>query len=289
MSVPVMFHLVLERLSWQVLPRVPEPELVMLNPAQNTAFMKAGAENGVLAFLYFYHALQITAIVQPGDRVLDLACGPANQLSQIARLNPEAHFLGLDASDNMLDRARTTLDRVGVNNVELVSGDMTRLVGIADASMDCVICTMSLHHLPDVAALSTTMCEARRVLKRGGRLYFVDFGRLKRVSTQRFFADDLRQSAEFTLDYFHSLRAAFSVDELSSAVAVFGPDVTRYVTPLAPFTVVFKSAANHKFDSETQQRVQELYEHMSNAQQRNFQSFASWLHAGGYGLPCALT
>ena len=281
-----MLHLVRELLSWQVQPRVPEPDLVMQNPSQVEAFMEAGSENGVLAFLYLYHALQITSIVQPGDRVLDLACGPANQLAQIARLNPDSNFVGLDASANMLDRARSTLARVGVDNVELVAGDMTRLTGVADVSMDCVICTMSLHHLPDLAALSSTISEVRRVLKRGGGLYLVDFGRLKHASTQRFFSTDLHQSAQFTQDYFHSLRAAFSVDELSRAVAVLGFDVVRYVTPLAPFIVVFKSTINRKLDPSTQQRAQELYERMSIERQKNFRGLAAWFGAGGYFLPC---
>jgi len=291
MSIPTMYHLILERISWHVLPRVPEPEQIMHDPSQNAAFMEAGDEDGFLAFSYFYHALQITPLILHGDRVLDLACGPANQLVQIARLNPHSHFVGLDASVNMLDKARTTLLRHGLGNVELISGDMTRLVGIDDASMDCVICTMSLHHLPDLEALSGTMCEVRRVLKQGGGLYFVDFGRLKRASTQRFFSEDQRdcQSAQFTQDYINSLRAAFSVGELSNSVAAFGPDVVRHLTPLAPFMVVFKSAARRNLDTATQHLAQEIYRRMSMAQQKNFQALALWFRRGGYDLPCALT
>ena len=291
MSAQTMYHLMLERLSWHELPRVPEPDLIMHDPYQTAAFMEAGREDGILALIYFYHALQITPVVREGDRVLDLACGPANQLAQIARLNPRAHFVGLDASANMLAQARTTLTRVGVSNVGLVSGDMTRLTGIEDNSMDCVICTMSLHHLPDMAALSSTMREVRRVLKQGGGLYFVDFGRFKRASTQRFFAEDLRdcKSAQFTQDYLNSMRAAFSVEELSNAVAVLGPGVVRHMTALAPFMVVFKSADRRKLDTATQQLAQELYGRMSVAQQNSFQSFARWFRAGGYDLPCKLT
>ncbi len=291
MSVPTMYHLMLERLSWHELPRVPEPELIMHDLSQTAAFMEAGREDGILALVYFYHALQITPVVREGDRVLDLACGPANQLAQIARLNPRAHFVGLDASANMLAQARTTLTRVGISNVELVSGDMTRLTGIEDNSMDCVICTMSLHHLPDTAALSSTMREVRRVLKQGGGLYFVDFGRFKRTSTQRFFAQDLRdsKSAQFTQDYLNSMRAAFSVKELSNAVALLGPGVVRHVTALAPFMVIFKSADRRKLETATQQLARELYGRMTVAQQNSFQSFARWFRAGGYDLPCTLT
>lgn len=290
MSIPAMYHLVLERLSRRVLPRVPEPDLVMQNPSRNEAFTEVGSENGLLVFLYFYHALQITPVVKTGDRVLDIACGPANQLALIARLNPDAHFVGLDASANMLERAAITLAQAGVGNVEVVSGDMSALTGITDASMDCVICTMSLHHLPDLTALAKTLREVRRVLKSDGGFYFVDFGRLKRPGTQRFFAEDKRhlQSEYFTLDYLNSMKAAFSVNELADAVALMGLNFEQYVTSLASFMVVFKSKNRRDLDDATRQLVQEMYGQLPIAQQQSFQSFANWFRTGGFSLPCEL-
>ncbi len=287
----MLIHLILERFSWHELLRVPEPSLIMNNPAQITAFMESGREDGILAFTYFYHALQATPVIHPGDRVLDLACGPANQLVQIARLNPNAHFVGLDASSNMLDRGRATLARCGVENVDLALGDMTQLTDIGDATIDCVICTMSLHHLPNLEALTSTMREVRRVLKPDGGLYFADFGRLKRASTQRFFAHDRLDSqiAQFTQDYLHSLKAAFSVGELSDAFEVLGPGVVRYQTPLAPFMVIFKSAIHRGLDISTRHLAQELYGRMTTAQQKDFQVFARWLRIAGCSLPCVLS
>ncbi len=288
MSGPAMFfHLIVERLSRQVLPRVPEAELVMDNFAQNEAFELAGRTDGILAFTYLYQALQITPLVRPGDRVLDLGCGPANQLIQVAQLNPDAHFTGLDASAEMLNRARDTIRRCGTANIELACGDMISLAQFADASFDCVISTMSLHHLPDEAALVDAMRAARRVLKPGGGLYLIDFGRLKRVATQRFFAEDRSDSQPeaFTRDYFNSLRAAFSVDELSRAMQVFGTDVTPYATALAPFMVIFKSAARREPDALARKTAHDLYRRLSTSQQKYFRRYARWLRAGGLELP----
>lgn len=267
---------------------MPEPDLVMESLAQTSSFAQAGEQDGALAFLYLYNALQISAVLQPGDRVLDLACGPAHQLTQIARLNPGVRFVGLDASPTMLQCAQSTLANAGVGNVELVQGDMVRLAKLEDASMDGVICTMSLHHLPDQAALHATLLEIRRVLKPQGRFYLTDFGRLKRVRTQRFFADDLRQSAQFTEDYFNSLRAAFSVEELSAAVAPLGSDVQRHVTVLAPFMVVFRSAFRRPMDPQTLRCAKEAFAKLSAAQQANFRSLATWFQRSGYALPCEL-
>lgn len=288
MSLSVLTRLLHERISWHKQPRVPEPDLVMESVAQTVAFSQAGDALGVLSFLYLYNALQITTVLQPGDRVLDLACGPAHQLVQVALLNPAVRFVGLDASPAMLECAQGTLARAQVDNVELVQGDMTRLTGLEDASMDGVICTMSLHHLPDQVALCTALREVRRVLKPQGRFYLVDFGRLKRLSTQRFFAEDLQQSAQFTEDYFNSLRAAFSVEELSAAVAPLGPDVQRHVMVLAPFLIVFRSAFRRPLDAQALQRAKAAFAKLSAVQQDNFRSVADWFRISGYALPCEL-
>jgi len=286
----MLAHLILERLSRRELERFPEPDLVMQDPTQVAAFVESGREDGVLAFTHFFHAAQITPLIRPGERVLDLACGPANQLARVAMLNPLAHFTGLDASPTMLEVARRTLRDAGVPNVQLMAGDMTHLHGVADGSMDCVVCTMSLHHLPDQSALQAAMGEMRRVLKPGGGLYVVDFGRLKRASTQRFFTLDRRncQSEQFTRDYLHSLRAAFSLAELSSAAAVLSAGVLRFVTPLAPFMVVFKSAPRRALDPATELALRQQFARLSATQQQDFRVFARWFRGAGYALPCAL-
>lgn len=288
MSTPVLLHLLRERMSWSKQPRVPEPDLVMESVAQTESFSQAGDQGGVLAFLYLYNALQISAVLQAGDLVLDLACGPAHQLVQVARLNPTVRFVGLDASPAMLQCAKSTLTKAGVSNVELVQGDMVRLTHLEDASLDGVICTMSLHHLPDQASLCATLLEVRRVLKPQGRIYLMDFGRLKHFSTQRFFADDLRQSPQFTEDYFNSLRAAFSVEELTVSMAPFGQEVQRHVTVLAPFIVVFKSTFLHPVDPTTLQRAKAAFVKLSPAQKNNFRSVSNWFRGSGYPLPCDL-
>ena len=288
MSIATMVHLLRERFYWGAQERAPEPDLVMESQAQTDAFALAGEQGGVLAFLYLYNALQISTLIQTGDQVLDLACGPANQLLYMARLNPTVRFTGVDASRSMLQLAQAAIARSQLGNVQLQPGDITHLDTIATASMDCVTCTMSLHHLPDRSALSATVQEIRRVLKPGGRVFLVDFGRFKLKSTQRFFADELGQSAQFTQDYFNSLRAAFSVAELQTAAKALGAGTQVHATALAPFMVVIRSDSRIPLQSSALQRAQTEFNQLSPAQKHNYRNIENWFKMGGHAPPCAL-
>ena len=292
MSGPAMLmHMLLERLSLREQARVPEPDLVMEDPAQIAAFLACGREDGLLAPVYFFHAVQSSLAIRPGDQVLDLACGPGNQLVQLARLNPEARFVGVDMSANMLELAEGTLERCGVGNVRLQQGDITKLSGFGDASVDCVTCTLSLHHLPDTAALRQTMLEVRRVLRPGGGIYLADFGRLKRAATQHYFSHDRAgcQTPQFTADYLNSLKAAFSTLELSEAIAPLGAGVERHQTILAPFTLIFRRARQAAPRIETQRLAQTFFRSMSPGQRQDFRAFSNWFRAAGLGLPFSLS
>jgi ubiquinone/menaquinone biosynthesis C-methylase UbiE len=284
----MLAHLLLERLSPRELARIPEPSLVMDDPSQVAAFSESGKGRGTLAAIHYFHALQASAVLRPGDQVLDLGCGPANQLLQMARLNPQVRFVGLDAAPTMLAIARQTVAEGRVDNVMLAPGNMTRLTAFADASMDGVLCTMSLHHLPDLPALHATLAEVRRVLKPGGGLYLADFGRLKRRATQHYFATERQehQAAQFTQDFLHSLAAAFSLGELRQAAARLGQGVATHRTALAPFMVVIKSRNRRRPEPPLQSTAQAMFEALPDMQQRDFLAFARWFGASGLPLPC---
>ena len=137
-------------------PRVTEPDLVMDDREKVAAYVEAGRENGVMAPVYLYHAANICEVIRPGDTVVDLACGPANQLAMVARLNPDVNFIGVDLSAPMLERARDLIERQGLRNVTLMPGNISTLSQFSDASIDAVMSTMALHHLPDQDTLART-------------------------------------------------------------------------------------------------------------------------------------
>ncbi len=122
--------------------RTTEPDLVMDDPHAVAAYVEAGREHAVMAPVYLYHCANICEVIRPGDTVVDLACGPANQLAMVARLNPETRFIGVDLSEPMLERAQELIKRQGLTNVELRHGDITDLSMFADKSVDAVMSTV---------------------------------------------------------------------------------------------------------------------------------------------------
>ena len=280
-------HMLLERFFPGDDERVPEPELVMASREQASSFLAAGREDGVIAPTYLFHTLQLIRLIRPGWLVLDLACGPANQLAQVARIRSDAQFLGVDASGSMLDLARRTAEDAGLDNVRFEEAYVQALDMIGDASVDMVMSTMSLHHLPDYSSLEATFEEARRVLKPGGGLYLADFGRLSRDSTRQFFAHTHaeQQSALFTVDYLNSLRAAFSTREFEEAMKVLGHDVRLLKTGIIPFMVVICRGEEREPGKEMMKRCAKIYESMSGEQRQDFDDLVRFFRMGGATVP----
>lgn len=288
MSMLAMFgHMLLERFSArEPLPRVPEPELVMQSEESVAGYAGAGQARGVLAGQQFFHAVQASLCMPDAGRVLDLACGPATLLMQVASINPHCEFIGVDLSERMLAQARQGVHERALTNLAFQTADATRLDGIATGSVDAVMCTFSLHHLPDLSALQRLMREAQRVLKPGGGAYFVDFGRLKRESTQRYFINDRRaeQGEAFTLDFWHSLRAAFSQQELAEASRCLGEKLVWSQTAIAPFIVMGRHALRADWSPAQREAILQLWNSTLNRSQRaDARAMASWF--GTHALP----
>ncbi|CAG9933477.1 class I SAM-dependent methyltransferase [Candidatus Nitrotoga arctica] len=234
-------ELIVER----TLPREPEPDLVMDDPDQVAAYVEAGRIDGVMAASYLFHTARVSQVIQGCDTVLDLGCGPATQLAQIAGMNPDIRFTGIDLSSTMLANAEKHAASLGLANIQLRQGDITKLEGIADHSIDAVISTMALHHLPTLQQLEDCFASIRRVLKPGGALYLTDFGRLKSLKSAIFFAylNAKHQPHLFSLDYERSLRAAFLKEEFEAlATKHFPPEVRVVSTFKVPFLMIIKTA-----------------------------------------------
>jgi ubiquinone/menaquinone biosynthesis C-methylase UbiE len=109
----------------------------------------------------------------PGEQVLDIGCGTGTTAIASKQLvGPRGSVIGVDASPEMLARARKKAERAGIN-LEFKNA-MAEALPFPDARFDVVLSTMMLHHLPAELRRKCAL-EVRRVLKPGGRVLAVDF------------------------------------------------------------------------------------------------------------------
>ncbi len=282
-SIGLIHSFARELLVSRSLPREPEPDLVMDDPAQVAAYAEAGRIDGVMAAAYLFHSARITQTIIGSQRVLDLGCGPATQLAQVAQLNPDIEFTGVDLSPTMLEDAKAHIDSLGLRNVTFRHGDITRLEGLPDAGFDAVISTMALHHLPTFDLLDASFAQVRRVLKPGGAVYITDFGRLKSLKSVIFFAymNAKFQPHLFSLDYERSLRAAFVLEDFQAVVAKHLPSpVSVESTFKVPFLIVVKTA-DRALPAAIQQRIRQLKQDLKPRYRRDLNDMRVFFALGG--------
>ena len=288
-SIAVLKTLCRELITRERSVRVVEPDLVMDDPDKVAAFTRAGREDGVMAPVYLFHCAQICEMIRPGDTVLDMGCGPATQLAMVARLNPDAHFIGIDLSADMLERAGRYVDEQALSNVELRTADITDLGLFSEQSIDVVISTVALHHLPDLPALERTFSEIHRILKSGGGLYLVDFGHLKSEKSIKSFAYQYasRQPELFTLDYLYSLRAAFSVNDFKSLVQNHLEGLALvYSTFLMPYMVAVKSPQRlGGVAQEVTRSLHDIRDNLPSNQKTDLADLINFFRMGGLPSP----
>ncbi len=128
-------------------------------------------------------ALAAGIVHQPAS-VLDVGCGTGKLLRQARTYWPEAHLIGVDPANGMIEMAK----RLTPNATFLIG--MAEALPLQDASVDLALSTISFHHWQDQAA---GIHEIARVLRPGGYFLLVDLSfpdwlvrvfRLKRVHSR---------------------------------------------------------------------------------------------------------
>lgn len=114
------------------------------------------------------------AAIAPGESVLDLGCGTGTLAIQLKERCPRAAVTGIDADPDVLARARRKAEGAS-REVDFVEARATELP-FPDGHFDKVLSTLFFHHLP-TDQKQRTLAEIVRVLKPGGELHVVDFGR----------------------------------------------------------------------------------------------------------------
>lgn len=106
------------------------------------------------------------AAIQPGERVLDVACGTGLVTFRAAELaGPSGAVMATDISERMVTRLMDDAAGRRLSSITAARMDAEGL-DVSDASYDVALCALGLMYIPDpVAALR----EMLRALKPGGR------------------------------------------------------------------------------------------------------------------------
>ncbi|MFL6043642.1 MAG: class I SAM-dependent methyltransferase [Propionibacteriaceae bacterium] len=109
----------------------------------------------------------------PGDRVLDVGCGPGRLAMIFAeRVLPGGSVHGIDPSPEMIKLATTRAQKDGIPISFQVA--FAQQLPFPDATFDALSCTLALHHVAEDDQRAAVE-EMYRVLKPGGRLLIAEF------------------------------------------------------------------------------------------------------------------
>jgi SAM-dependent methyltransferase len=111
--------------------------------------------------------------LEPGERLLELACGAGRVgLNAAPLVGPEGSVLCTDFSAEMVEAVERRVERLGLNNVDADVLDAQDL-SLDSESFDVVLCRFGYMLMPDPLA---ALVESHRVLRPGGRLVLAVWG-----------------------------------------------------------------------------------------------------------------
>jgi ubiquinone/menaquinone biosynthesis C-methylase UbiE len=124
------------------------------------------------------------AHVKMGESVLDVGCGTGTlAIAAKGQVGTTGVVCGVDASPEMIARAEKKARNAGV--AVAFQEAFAQSLPFPDAQFNVVLTTVMLHHLPQNARQEFA-AEIRRVLKPGGRVLAIDFGRTRKSILDHF-------------------------------------------------------------------------------------------------------
>lgn len=141
------------------------------------------------------------ANIQPGEKVIDIACGtglvtfPATE-----RVGENGVVLGTDISDKMVEHATSIAKEKGLKQIKFERMDAEEL-SVEDETFDASLCALGLMYVPYP---EKAMKEMLRVLKPGGRAVAAVWGRRNNCGWADIFEIvDRRVTSEVCPMFFH--------------------------------------------------------------------------------------
>ncbi len=199
--------------------RVLEPEL-MQDEEQVVAYAEADFSEPHNHFIELFREKFDNSAVD--GFVLDMGCGPGDISFLFAKAFPDCVVQGVDGSACMLDHAKQRLLRSADlrGRLEFLLGLFPN-VDLPRTNYTTLISNSLLHHLPDPQILWTTV---KRWAAPGARVFIMDLMRPESAAVAQDYV--IRYAAGepeiLQRDFFNSLLAAFTVDEVQAQLTAAG-------------------------------------------------------------------
>ncbi|WP_203332937.1 class I SAM-dependent methyltransferase [Planococcus beigongshangi] len=113
------------------------------------------------------------AALQPGEVVMDLACGTGTLALFLQRSQPGVHVVGVDADPEILAVAKKKVKENQIHHIRFEEGFSDRLP-FANHLFHHVFTSLFIHHLT-LEKKKETFEEVHRTLKSGGQFHLLDF------------------------------------------------------------------------------------------------------------------
>jgi len=111
------------------------------------------------------------AMIQEADTVVDLGCGAGNDVFVSRSITGnEGKVIGIDFTQDMIDKANKNKEKLGYENVEFILGDIESLP-LQNNTTDVVVSNCVLNLVPDK---DKAFSEIYRILKPGGHFSISD-------------------------------------------------------------------------------------------------------------------
>ncbi len=222
------------------------------------------------------------AALQPGERVIDMACGTGLVSFAAARaVGPTGRVLGVDLSGEMVAAAARRAREHGLRHADFARMDAEDLE-CADADFDVALCALGLMYMPEP---ERALCEMSRVLRPGGRMVGAVWGARAHCGWAPLFGIVQDEVASDVCPLFFRLGQGDALARLCAEAGFERIETRRIVTTLeyadaeeaseAAFVGGPVALAWSRFGADVRERVRRRY----------LEAIAPWREGAAYRVP----
>ena len=193
--------------------RVLEPE-VMDDPEQVLAYAGADFEQENQGFVDQFFTLYPDL---GNPHIVDLGCGPGDIPIRVARRHATCRVTGIDASHPMITYAEQAVQKAGFQDRVQLLCQRFQDVNLSSPA-DAMISNSLVHHVPNPLQFWYSL---KTFLKPGSPVLVMDLLRPESPEAAQTIVDEYAAGEPERLrkDFFHSLLAAFTEDEVAAQLA----------------------------------------------------------------------